>query len=76
MKKLGFVMKDVCTGVGHEADGVRIVPVGEYGIGGNKQKSEEVSNTDAGVMSVIWERGGGGSEVVDDCKLKSLLLSN
>ena len=76
MKKLGFVMKDVCTGVGHEAEGVRIVPVGEYGIGGNKQKSEEVSNTDAGVMSAIWKRGGGGSEVVDDCELKSLLLSN
>jgi hypothetical protein len=30
MKKFGYVMKEVCKGVGHEAEGVRIVSVGEY----------------------------------------------
>jgi len=35
LQKLGFVMKDVCAGVGHEAKGVRIIPVGVYGVGGD-----------------------------------------
>ena len=41
MKKLGFVMKDVCAGVGHEAQGVRVVSTGEYGSS----------------VAVIWRRG-------------------
>ena len=42
MKKLGFVMKDVCAGVGHEAEGVRVVSTGEYGSS----------------VAVIWRRRG------------------
>jgi len=30
MKKFGYVMKEVCKRIGHEAEGVRIVSVGEY----------------------------------------------
>lgn len=30
MKKIRYVMKEVCKGVGHEAKGIRIVPIGEY----------------------------------------------
>ena len=63
MNKLGFVMKDVCSGVGHEAEGVRVVPMGEYGIG--TKKGEES-------MAVVWRRGF----QVDDDQLKSLLLAS
>ena len=69
MMKLGFVMKDVCSGVGHEAEGVRVVPVvGEYGIGScSSAKTEAVESS----VAVVWNRGGS----VDDEKLKSLLLA-
>mmetsp|Transcript_14245 Transcript_14245/g.21457 ORF Transcript_14245/g.21457 Transcript_14245/m.21457 type:complete len:617 (-) Transcript_14245:4-1854(-) len=30
MRKLAFVMKDVCAGVAHDANGIRVVPMGEY----------------------------------------------
>ena len=50
MKKLAFVMKDVCAGVAHEANGVRVVPMGEYRVG----ESED----DSSVMAVVWRRGG------------------
>jgi len=63
MKKMGFVMKDVCAGVGHEAEGVRVVPVGEYGLGGSD---------DNGTKAVVWRRGGS----VDDVQLKSMLFSS
>jgi len=66
MKKMGFVMKDVCAGVGHEAEGVRVVPMVEYGIGGNIG-----SEGNGGSMAVVWRRGCH----VDDDELKSLLLS-
>mmetsp|Transcript_5990 Transcript_5990/g.9769 ORF Transcript_5990/g.9769 Transcript_5990/m.9769 type:complete len:624 (-) Transcript_5990:21-1892(-) len=59
MGKLAFVMKDVCAGVAHDAIGIRVVPMGEYGIG----------NTKDSVMAVVWKRGG---DVVDE-KLGSLL---
>lgn len=59
MKKLAFVMKDVCAGVAHEANGIRVVPMGEYF--GDKKKDS--------VMAVVWKRGG---DVVDE-KLVSLL---
>lgn len=59
MSKMAFVMKDVCAGVAHEADGIRVVPMGEYGIGDKK---------DSG-MAVVWRRGGN----VGDEKLVSLL---
>ena len=62
MKKLAFVMKDVCSGVGHDAEGIRVVPVGEYGIG----KSDD-SKTEA----LVWRKGCD----VDGEKLKSLLLA-
>lgn len=58
MKKLAFVMKDVCAGVAHEANGIRVVPMGEYF--GDKKDT---------VMAVVWKRGG---DVGDD-KLVSLL---
>lgn len=50
MKKLAFVMKDVCAGVAHEANGVRVVPMGEYRVGD--------SEDDSSVMAVVWRRGG------------------
>lgn len=59
LSKLAFVMKDVCAGVAHEANGIRIVPMVEYGIGDKK---------DSG-MAVVWRRGGS----VGDEKLVSLL---
>jgi len=62
MKKLAFVMKDVCSGVGHDAEGIRVVPVGEYGIG----KSD-----DNKTKALVWRKGCD----VDDEKLKSLLLA-
>ena len=62
MKKLGFVMKDVCAGVGHEAEGVRVVPVGDYGIGESKDSAK----------AVVWTSGCG----VDDDQLKALLLAS
>ncbi|KAL7537407.1 hypothetical protein ACHAXR_007800 [Thalassiosira sp. AJA248-18] len=69
MKKLGFVMKDVCAGVGHEAEGVRIVPImGEYGI-----VPIESGKRKEGVIAVVWRRRGG--QKIDDEKLKSLLLA-
>lgn len=64
MRKAGFVMKDVCIGVGHAAEGVRVVPVGKYGIGGGEGKE--------GTMAVVWKRGGG----LSDEKLRSLLLAD
>ena len=48
MKKLAFVMKDVCDGVAHDADGVRLVPMGEYGCGETKDSA----------MAVVWKSGG------------------
>jgi len=63
MNKIAFVMKDVCTGVGHEAEGLRVVPMGQYGIGGERKES---------TMAVVWRRGSG----VNDDQLKSLLLNN
>jgi len=63
MKKLGFVMKDVCSGVGHDAEGIRVVPVGEYGIGSE-------SNDDK-TKALVWRKGCD----VDGEKLKSLLLA-
>ena len=59
IKKLSFVMKDVCAGVAHEANGIRLLPMGEYGIGEKKDS----------VMAVIWRKG----EDVNDEKLISLL---
>ena len=58
MKKLAFVMKDVCAGVAHEANGIRVVPMGEYGL--DKKDS---------ATAVIWKRGGD----VGEEKLISLL---
>eukprot|EP00970_Alexandrium_tamarense_P001623 scaffold193_cov203-Alexandrium_tamarense.AAC.3 len=58
IRKLGYVMKDVCAGVGHDAEGVRIVPTGAYGIGGsnsNNGGSEEEK-------TVVWKRGGNFDE--------------
>jgi maltoporin len=52
-------MKDVCAGVAHEANGIRLLPMGEYGIGEKKDS----------VMAVIWRKG----EDVNDEKLISLL---
>ena len=48
MKKIEYVVKEVCRGVGHEANGVRIVPVGEYyeEMGGERN------------MACIWRSGG------------------
>jgi len=63
MKKLGFVMKDVCSGVGHDAEGIRVVPVGEYGIGSK-------SNDDK-TKALVWRKGCD----IDGEKLKSLLLA-
>lgn len=59
MSKLSFVMKDVCAGVAHDAIGIRVVPMGEYGIGDTKDSA----------MAVVWKRGGD----VGDEKLVSLL---
>lgn len=63
MKKLGFVMKDVCSGVGHDAQGIRVVPVGEYGIG----NESDGKKTEA----LVWRKGC----AVDGEKLKTLLLA-
>ena len=62
MSKLEFVMKDVCKGVSHEAEGVRVVSMGEYGIGGERKDS----------TAVVWRRGCD----VDDEQFKSLLHPN
>ena len=59
MSKLPFVMKDVCAGVAHDAIGIRVVPMGEYGIGDTKDSA----------MAVVWKRGGD----VGDENLVSLL---
>jgi len=59
MRKLAFVMKDVCAGVAHDANGIRVVPMGEYGIGDKKDSA----------MAVVWKKGGD----VGDEKLVSLL---
>ena len=63
MKKIGFVMKDVCSGVGHDAEGIRVVPVGEYGIG--------ESCDDSKTTAVVWRK----ERDVDGEKFKSLLLA-
>ncbi|KAL7549141.1 hypothetical protein ACHAWF_012410 [Thalassiosira exigua] len=60
IRKLGFVMDDVCAGVAHKAEGVRIVPAGAYGIG------QEGDDTTA----LVWRKGTG----VDPKRLKELLF--
>ena len=54
-------MGSVSTGVGHEAKGVRVIPIGAYGIGSEQNESTK---------SIVWKRG----EKVDDDRLKSQLL--
>jgi hypothetical protein len=73
MKKLGFVMRDVCDGVGHEAGGVRVVPVGRYGIGGDDGSSgaDGGGAPTAPTSALIWKRGCR----VDDGRLRALLLA-
>lgn len=60
LQKLEFVSKDVCAGVGHEAKGIRIIPLGSYGIG-----KEDTTN---GTAAVVWKTGGD----VDEQQLLSL----
>lgn len=48
MAKLGYVIKEVCKGVGHEAEGVRIVPVGEY--------YTKTSNSSSSIRSGEWDK--------------------
>jgi hypothetical protein len=38
LQKLEFVIRDVCSGVGHDAKGVFIIPMGAYGIGKDDDK--------------------------------------
>jgi len=60
MQKLEFVSNDVCAGVGHEAKGIRIIPLGSYGIG-----KDDTTN---GTAAVVWRKGGD----VDEERLHSL----
>ena len=58
ISKLGFVLKDVCSGVSHEANGIKFVPAGEYGLGNEK-----------GIVAptLTWQRGGRvpGDKLID-----------
>ena len=55
MAKLGYVIKEVCKGVGHEAEGVRIVPVGEYD---NKTSSSSIRSGEWDKdMTLVWRLG-------------------
>ncbi|EJK49486.1 hypothetical protein THAOC_31635 [Thalassiosira oceanica] len=49
ISKLGFVLRDVCSGVSHEANGIKFVPTGEYGLGKEK-----------GMLAptLTWKKGG------------------
>jgi hypothetical protein len=51
--KLEFVIKDVCAGVAHQSHGVRIIPMGAYGI-----RKDDKNTTPA----VVWKRGGSTDE--------------
>jgi hypothetical protein len=62
LQKLEFVMKDVCAGVGHEAKGIRIIPMGGYCIGKGDSQNE---------TAAVWKRGGAS----DEQQLSFLLLS-
>ncbi|KAL7465057.1 hypothetical protein ACHAXS_005388 [Conticribra weissflogii] len=69
LHKLGFVTKDVCAGVGHEAKGVMIIPMGVYGVGG-----------DAGSCNYRWclkegEEGGREGKGNDDIVGREKFLS-
>ena len=64
LRKVGFVLKDVCDGVCHEARGLRIVSTGQYGIG----LDSDVTGT---ASALIWRRG----RRVDDVRLKTLLVA-
>jgi hypothetical protein len=53
LQKLEFVIKEVCAGVAHQAHGVRIIPMGAYGIGKEDEKT---------MSAAIWRRGGSTCE--------------
>jgi hypothetical protein len=72
MKKLEFVLKDVCDGVAHEARGVRVVPVGRYGIGEeDRGGANEGGASSSTTTALIWRRGCR----VDEGRLKTMLLA-
>ena len=51
ISKLGFVLKDVCSGVAHEANGIKFVPAGEYGLAVSKKKG-------VAAPAFSWKKGG------------------
>jgi hypothetical protein len=64
IRKVGFVLKDVCDGVCHEARGLRIVSTGQYGIGLDSDVKKSAS-------ALIWRRG----RRMDDKRLTMLLVA-
>ncbi|KAL7520588.1 hypothetical protein ACHAWX_005304 [Stephanocyclus meneghinianus] len=70
LQKLEYVVKDVCAGVGHDAKGVRIIPMGAYGI--NKADCTGVNREATSALhAAVWKRGG----TADEKHLVSLFLS-
>ncbi|KAL3787807.1 hypothetical protein HJC23_003556 [Cyclotella cryptica] len=69
LQKLEYVINDVCAVVGHEAKGVRIVPMGAYGIH-KEHCTDENREAITAINAAVWKRGGSA----DEQQLISLLL--